>query len=30
MPYLRVSVATWKVDLHQAEGQALIQQSRWY
>ena len=28
MPYLRVSVVTWKVDLSEAEGQAIIQQSR--
>ena len=28
MPYLRVSIATWKVDLHGAEGQAIVQQSR--
>jgi hypothetical protein len=25
MPYLRVSVATWKFDVHAAEGQAAIQ-----
>ena len=28
MPYLRVSVATWKIDLREPEGQAIIQQSR--
>jgi hypothetical protein len=28
MPYLRISVTTWKVDLREAEGQAIIQQSR--
>ena len=28
MPYLRVSVATWKIDMQTAEGQALIQRSR--
>jgi hypothetical protein len=28
MPYLRVSIATWKVDLDSAEGQAVAQQVR--
>ena len=28
MAYLRVSIATWKVDLLQAAGQAIVQQSR--
>jgi hypothetical protein len=28
MPYLRVSIATWKIDLQGAEGQAIIQKSR--
>ncbi len=28
MPYLRVSVATWKLDLREADGLAIIQQSR--
>ncbi len=28
MPYLRVSVSTWKVDLREAEGQALIQKAQ--
>jgi len=28
MPYLRVSVATWNVDLHGAAGQAIIQKSQ--
>ena len=25
MPYLRVAVATWKIDMREAEGQAIIQ-----
>ncbi len=28
MPYLRVSVATWKLDMREAEGQAIIQQTQ--
>ena len=28
MPYLRVSIAVWKVDVQSAEGQAIIQKVR--
>ncbi len=28
MPYLRVSIATWKVDVRGAEGQVITQKSR--